>query len=205
MLGPGECRSASRDFYLRGERQYPHKPSLPQEEDAGGTDRRAPQWTSGLPGFMAVAEKVGVDRRGNTLYKRSPDGEIILEEQEERERIRINGKNHFATLKRKVPIVDNDLPEIARSLSRVPQAVPRAWVSEGSQRVISRIEAYRYRCFSKLAVELGAYNVLAGANGSGKTTLLDIPVLLGDLVTERVCSAAFWKASLRVAPRERIP
>jgi type I restriction enzyme M protein len=37
---------------------------------------------------MAVAEKVGVDRRGNTLYKRSPDGEIILEEQEERERIR---------------------------------------------------------------------------------------------------------------------
>jgi energy-coupling factor transporter ATP-binding protein EcfA2 len=57
--------------------------------------------------------------------------------------------------------------------------------------VISRIEAYRYRCFSKLAVELGAYNVLAGANGSGKTTLLDIPVLLGDLLTERVCSAAF--------------
>jgi predicted ATPase len=46
--------------------------------------------------------------------------------------------------------------------------------------VISRIEAYRYRCFSKLAVELGAYNVLAGANGSGKTTLLDIPVLLGE-------------------------
>jgi hypothetical protein len=28
---------------------------------------------------MAVAEKVGFDRRGNTLYKRSPDGEEILE------------------------------------------------------------------------------------------------------------------------------
>ena len=67
------------------------------------------------PEFMAVAEKVVFDRRGNTLYKRSPDGEIILEEQEEKERIRINGKNQFAVLKRKVPTVDNDLPEIARA------------------------------------------------------------------------------------------
>ena len=65
------------------------------------------------PVFMAVAEKVGFDRRGNTLYKRSPDGEIILKEQEEKERKRINGKNQFAILKRKVPSVDNDLPEIA--------------------------------------------------------------------------------------------
>jgi predicted ATPase len=60
--------------------------------------------------------------------------------------------------------------------------------------VITRIEAYRYRCFSKLAVELGAYNVLAGANGSGKTALLDIPVLLGDLLAARVCSAAFLES-----------
>ena len=68
--------------------------------------------------------------------------------------------------------------------------------------MISRIEAYRYRCFSKLAVELGAYNVLAGANGSGKTTLLDIPVLLGDLLTERVCSAAFLESQpSRGSPR----
>jgi hypothetical protein len=35
---------------------------------------------------MAVAEKVGFDRRGNTLYKRSPDGEEILEDVEEVER-----------------------------------------------------------------------------------------------------------------------
>jgi type I restriction enzyme M protein len=76
------------------------------------------------PVFMAVAEKVGVDRRGNTLYKRSPDGEIVLEEQEERERIRINGKNHFATLKRKVPSVDNDLPEIARAYHEFRQQYP---------------------------------------------------------------------------------
>ncbi len=57
--------------------------------------------------------------------------------------------------------------------------------------MISRLEAYRYRCFSELAVELGAYNVLAGANGSGKTTLLDIPVLLGDLLDQHAVSDAF--------------
>ena len=34
------------------------------------------------PVFMAVAEKVGYDRRGNTLYKRSPDGEESLEDVE---------------------------------------------------------------------------------------------------------------------------
>ena len=68
--------------------------------------------------------------------------------------------------------------------------------------MITRIEAYRYRCFSKLAVELGEYNVLAGANGSGKTTLLDIPILLGDLLTQRTCSVAFLETQpSRGAPR----
>jgi type I restriction enzyme M protein len=67
------------------------------------------------PVFMAVAEKVGFDRRGNTLYKRSPDGEEILEDIEEIERIRING--HFVTrrLRRKKKIVDDDLPRIAEA------------------------------------------------------------------------------------------
>lgn len=67
------------------------------------------------PVFMAVAEKVGFDRRGNTLYKRSPDGEEILEDHEEVERIRTNG--HFVTrkLKRKRKIVDDDLLDIAKA------------------------------------------------------------------------------------------
>lgn len=68
--------------------------------------------------------------------------------------------------------------------------------------MITRLEAYRYRCFERLAVDLGAYNVLAGANGSGKTTLLDIPVLLGDMLGERLCSTAFLEAlPSRGAPR----
>lgn len=65
------------------------------------------------PVFMAVAEKVGYDRRGNTLYKRSPDGEEILEEVEEVERIRIGGQHVTRTLRRKKKVVDDDLPRIA--------------------------------------------------------------------------------------------
>jgi energy-coupling factor transporter ATP-binding protein EcfA2 len=63
--------------------------------------------------------------------------------------------------------------------------------------VITRLEAYRYRCFADLVVDLGSYQVLAGPNGSGKTTLLDIPALLGDLlaVRSRTCSDAFLQVT----------
>lgn len=51
------------------------------------------------PVFMAIAEKVGIDRRGNPVYQRYPDGEIVVEVQVERERIRIGGaiKNECCT------------------------------------------------------------------------------------------------------------
>lgn len=65
------------------------------------------------PVFMAVAEKVGFDRRGNTLYKRSPDGEELVEEVMHRERVRINGKSVLRTLRRKEKKLDDDLPLIA--------------------------------------------------------------------------------------------
>lgn len=67
------------------------------------------------PVFMAVAEKVGFDRRGVPLFKRTPDGEEILEEKEETERIRIGGKVVIRTLRRKKKILDDDLPEIAKA------------------------------------------------------------------------------------------
>jgi len=67
------------------------------------------------PVFMAVAEKVGFDRRGNTLHKRSPDGEEILEETEEVERIRVGGKIVSRSLSRKKKIVDDDLPRIGEA------------------------------------------------------------------------------------------
>jgi type I restriction enzyme M protein len=65
------------------------------------------------PVFMAIAERVGFDRRGNTLYKRSPDGEEILEDVEEVERIRMNGHFVERRFRRKKKVIDDDLPLIA--------------------------------------------------------------------------------------------
>jgi len=65
------------------------------------------------PVFMAVAERVGVDRRGNKLYKRSPEGEELTRDVEELETITVGGKRVVRTLRRKSKIVDDDLPVIA--------------------------------------------------------------------------------------------
>lgn len=61
--------------------------------------------------------------------------------------------------------------------------------------MISRIEAFKYRCFDHLDIKLENYHVLAGPNGSGKTTLLDIPGLLGDMLRRGV-APAFLEAPL---------
>lgn len=74
-------------------------------EALGGTEE--------YPVFMAVAEKVGFDRRGNKLYKRTPDGEEIIESREYVERIRIGGEWVKRTLTRNEKVEDNDLPVIA--------------------------------------------------------------------------------------------
>ena len=65
------------------------------------------------PVFMAVAEKVGFDRRGNVLNKRSPEGEELTRDTEEIETITVGGRKVVRTLHRKEKILDNDLPEIA--------------------------------------------------------------------------------------------
>ncbi|MFJ6843290.1 restriction endonuclease subunit M [Streptomyces griseoluteus] len=65
------------------------------------------------PVFMAVAEKVGFDRRGNELYKREPNGDIIVETTVDNERVTIRGKEVTRSIKRSKPVVDNDLPVIA--------------------------------------------------------------------------------------------
>lgn len=70
------------------------------------------------PVFMAVAEKVGFDRRGNTLYKRQPDGEEILVEKTYEEKVRIGGKLEVRTLHRKERILDDDLPAIAAAYAQ---------------------------------------------------------------------------------------
>ena len=66
------------------------------------------------PVFMAVADKVGYDRRGNKLYKRTPDGEDIVAPVEKAEKLRIGGKVIERVLTRNEKIEDNDLPVIAK-------------------------------------------------------------------------------------------
>lgn len=65
------------------------------------------------PVFMAVADKVGFDRRGNKLYKRTPDGEEILEPRQFTERFHRKSGWVERTLSRQEKIEDNDLPVIA--------------------------------------------------------------------------------------------
>ena len=71
--------------------------------------------TVDYPVFMAVAEKVGFDRRGVPLYERTPDGEEVLRDDVETERIRIGGKVVVRTFHRKKKILDDDLPKIAEA------------------------------------------------------------------------------------------
>jgi len=65
------------------------------------------------PVFMAVADKVGFDRRGNRLYKRTPDGEEIIEAKEYTEKLHIGSRIVERNLARNEKVEDNDLPVIA--------------------------------------------------------------------------------------------
>lgn len=67
------------------------------------------------PVFMAVAEKVGFDRRGNVLYERSPDGEVLATWVDKRERFTIGGKSVERIYRKQEKIVDDDLPKIAKA------------------------------------------------------------------------------------------
>ncbi|WP_239395155.1 class I SAM-dependent DNA methyltransferase [Frankia sp. CiP3] len=65
------------------------------------------------PVFMAVAEKVGIDRRGNKVYKRHPDGSEILQPVTIQQTVIRNGKLVSRPIIRMNKVIDDDLPEIA--------------------------------------------------------------------------------------------
>jgi type I restriction enzyme M protein len=67
---------------------------------------------------MAIAEKVGHDRRGNALFKRTAEGEEVAVEKEE-EIVGLLGKDEYRE-KRKVlkPVIDDDLPSITSSFEK---------------------------------------------------------------------------------------
>lgn len=68
--------------------------------------------TQEYPIFMAIAEKAGVDRRGNILYKRNPDGTEKLVTKTIKETVKLNG--HTITRERQIvePEIDDDFPAI---------------------------------------------------------------------------------------------
>lgn len=69
--------------------------------------------------------------------------------------------------------------------------------------MITRLEATRYRCFERLDIDLGEYQLLVGPNGSGKTTLLDIPGLFGDLLRSHSIGSAFVESANGRSPRSK--
>jgi type I restriction enzyme M protein len=73
---------------------------------------------------MAVAEKVGFDRRGNTLYRRHPDGEEILKDVTVEEKVRIGGRLETRVLHRKERDLDDDLPKIAEAYAEFRKQHP---------------------------------------------------------------------------------
>ena len=84
-----------------------------KKKPADVVQREAMGGAADYPVFMAMAERVGFDRRGNTLYKRSPDGQEITREEEYVETIKVGERKVSRRLRRKTSVVDDDLPTIA--------------------------------------------------------------------------------------------
>lgn len=64
------------------------------------------------PVFMAVAEKVGFDRRGNPLWVRDPRGEYVWHVESEDDEIFVKGVSVTRRIKRRRQIRDNDLMDL---------------------------------------------------------------------------------------------
>lgn len=75
--------------------------------------RASPSTSADYPVFMAVAEKVGYDRRGGKLYKRAPNGELQLRTVKTVEYRVENGEVREVERTQRRPVEDNDLPVIS--------------------------------------------------------------------------------------------
>lgn len=95
-----------------------------KKKPADVVKREAMVGAADYPVFMAVAERVGFDRRGSTLYKRSPDGQEITEEEEYVETITVGERKVSRRLRRKKSVVDDDLPRIAERYHAFRQEHP---------------------------------------------------------------------------------
>lgn len=55
--------------------------------------------------------------------------------------------------------------------------------------IITKVEAFGYRCLREVRQELGPYQILVGPNGSGKSVFLDVIAFLGDLASRGLAEA----------------
>ena len=76
------------------------------------------------PIFMAVAENAGVDRRGNALYKRNPDGSEKMRTRIDEVKVKTNG--HYEIRKRTLiePELNDDFPAIGDAYEAFRQKNP---------------------------------------------------------------------------------
>nr|WP_197659496.1 N-6 DNA methylase [Xanthomonas translucens] len=75
------------------------------------------------PIFMAVADAVGHNKRGMTLYKRAPDGSLLLHETAKIHRVpKVDGTFEEVEVSTTEPIVDDELDEVANAY--------HAWLEE---------------------------------------------------------------------------
>jgi len=66
------------------------------------------------PIFMAIADTVGHNKRGNTVYKRGPDGSLLLHEISTTHRVPSeNGGFEEVVITTEEPMIDDELDEIA--------------------------------------------------------------------------------------------
>lgn len=69
------------------------------------------------PVFMAVAERVGHDKRGNTIYRRTPEGEDVIVTRTETvfDVTAEEGDAHLKEVEVKERLIDDELPDVARA------------------------------------------------------------------------------------------
>ena len=72
------------------------------------------------PIFMAVAEKIGHDKRGAAIYKRDAEGKEILADNSGQEEVidPITGEITTYTAGTKDRVVDDDMPEVVRAFKK---------------------------------------------------------------------------------------
>ena len=63
--------------------------------------------------FMAVADRAGVDARGNLLFQRAPDGEELVFDEEVIERVCEGGKVEIRRTTRSNRRIHDELPLVA--------------------------------------------------------------------------------------------